>query len=314
VATIPTKGEYDERMTSTILLILASDHRDGLERELYGLTASPTPAEAARISQDKLTVYQALVDAAPELPEGVQAGILVDEQYGAAVAELAARSDGLINLSMPLEASGKEWFEFAYDDWQQHGLFFGNDHAKVLIRDNPEFDASARALQAEKMADLSTWCRQNGRPLIIELLVPATEADLAQVDGDAHRYDDELRPELTLRAIEFLQDHGADPAVWKVEGMDATEDAQAVADLAVRDGREATCIVLGRHSSREDLDRWLEAAAPVANFTGFAIGRSIWWDALVDLRSGSIDRDEAQRRITAEYLAYAKDFLDARPA
>ncbi|MCU1526780.1 MAG: hypothetical protein JWP75_543 [Frondihabitans sp.] len=299
-------------MTPKTLLILASDHRDSLERDLYRLTAPPTPAEAARISQDKLTVYQALVDVAPELPAGVQAGILVDEQYGAAVAELAGRSDGLINLSMPLEASGKDWFEFAYDDWQTHGTFFDNDHAKVLIRDNPEFDDASRSKQAERMAQLSVWCRENHRPLIIELLVPATEADLAQVDGDQHRYDDELRPELTLRVIEYLQDHGADPAIWKVEGMDVEKDARAVADLAVRDGRAATCIVLGRHSSREDLDRWLDAAAPVAGFTGFAIGRSIWWDALIDLRAGTIDRDQAQRRVGQEYLDYAKEFLGAR--
>ncbi|GAA4685555.1 2-deoxy-5-keto-D-gluconate 6-phosphate aldolase domain-containing protein [Frondihabitans cladoniiphilus] len=299
-------------MTANTLLILASDHRDSLETDLYELTASPTPAEAARISQDKLTVYQGLVDVAAELPDGVQAGILVDEQYGAAVAELAARSDGLINLSMPLEASGKDWFEFAYPDWQTHGLFFENDHAKVLIRDNPEFDDADRSKQAEKMAELSTWCRENHRPLIIELLVPATDADLAQVDGDKHRYDDEMRPELTLRAIEYLQDHGADPAIWKVEGMDSEKDAQAVADLAVRDGREAKCIVLGRHSSKEDLDKWLDAAAPIDDFVGFAIGRSIWWDALVDLRAEKIDRAEAQRRIGAEYLDYAKRFLAAR--
>lgn len=300
-------------MPSDILLILASDHRDSLETDLYELTEPPTPAEAARISQDKLTVYQALVDAAPELPAGVQAGILVDEQYGAAVAELAARSEGLIDLSMPLEASGEEWFEFAYDDWQTHALFFGNDHAKVLVRDNPEFDDADRSKQARHLAELSVWCRANGRPFIIELLVPATDADLAQVDGDKHRYDDELRPELTLRAIEYLQDHGADPSIWKVEGMDSRQDAQAIADLAKRDGRDATCIVLGRHSTREDLDRWLDAAAPVEGFTGFAIGRSIWWDALVDLRADRIDRAEAQRRIGAAYLDYARTFLAARP-
>lgn len=300
-------------MASDILLILASDHRDSLETDLYELTAPPTPAEAARISQDKLTVYQALVDAAPELPEGVQAGILVDEQYGAAVAELAQRSDGLVNLSMPLEASGKDWFEFAYDDWQKHATFFDNDHAKVLIRDNPEFDDTDRAKQAGNMKELSAWCRENGRPLIIELLVPATDADLAKVDGDKKRYDDELRPRLTLEAITYLQDHGADPAIWKVEGMDSEQDAKAVADLAVRDGRQATCIVLGRHSTRDDLDRWLDAAAPVEGFTGFAIGRSIWWDALVDLRAEKIDRNEAQGRIRAAYLDYAKTFLAARP-
>ena len=49
---------------SRVLLILAADHRDSLERGLYGLTAPPTPAQAARISADKLLVYQALLDAA----------------------------------------------------------------------------------------------------------------------------------------------------------------------------------------------------------------------------------------------------------
>ena len=69
---------------SRVLLILAADHRDSLERGLYGLTAPPTPAQAARISADKLLVYQALLDAAAWLPAQIQPGVLVDEQYGAA--------------------------------------------------------------------------------------------------------------------------------------------------------------------------------------------------------------------------------------
>lgn len=67
-----------------VVLILAVDHRASLERDLYGLTAAPTPAQAARISADKLLVYQALLDAAGQLPANVQPGVLIDEQYGAA--------------------------------------------------------------------------------------------------------------------------------------------------------------------------------------------------------------------------------------
>jgi hypothetical protein len=38
---------------------------------------------------------------------------------------------------MPLEASGREWFDFAYgDDWQRHAGLFATGQVKVLVRDN----------------------------------------------------------------------------------------------------------------------------------------------------------------------------------
>ena len=83
----PCGGVPEDR----VLLILAIDHHASLERDLYGLTAPPTPAQAARISADKLLVYQALLHAAGQLPANVQPGVLIDEQYGASVAELATQ-------------------------------------------------------------------------------------------------------------------------------------------------------------------------------------------------------------------------------
>jgi myo-inositol catabolism protein IolC len=258
-------------------------------------------------------VYEALVQASATMPDGAQAGILVDEQYGTDVANLAAKSDGRISLSMPIEASGKEWFEFAYgDSWKQHAEEFHTDHAKVLIRDNPTLPASDREAQAARLAEVSEWAASTRHQLIIELLVPAGDDDLKSVGGDKKRYDDELRPRLTLEVITYLQDHGANPAIWKVEGMDTTRDAAAVAELARRDGRTADCIVLGRHSSKEDLDRWLEIAAPLAGYVGFAIGRSIWWDPLSDHLAGSTSSDVAVERIAQSYLDYARDFMAHR--
>ena len=299
--------------TDRALLILADDHRDSLEKDLYKLTAPPTDAQAARIRADKMLVYEALVEATKRLPDHAQAGILVDEEYGADVAALAAKSDGRINLSMPIEASGKEWFEFAYgDDWRTHAGYFQTDHAKVLIRDNPSLSVPDRLQQAERLKVVSAWAAETRHHLIIELLVPATDEDLRSVGGDKKRYDDELRPGLTLTVIEFLQDHGADPAIWKVEGMDTAKDAAAVATIARRGGRTADCIVLGRHASKEDLDRWLEVAAPLPGYVGFAIGRSIWWDALTDHLAGTISADVAQQRIADTYLGYASDYLKSR--
>jgi len=301
-------------MSDPLLLILAMDHRDSLERELYKLTAPPTPAEAARIAADKLLIYRALLDAAAQLPAGARAGVLVDEQYGASVAELAQHVPTL-DLAMPIEASGHPWFQFAFgDDWRRHAEFFAIGNSKVLIRDNPGFDESDRRGQAETLSKVSDWAREAGHPLIVELLVPATDADLASVAGDATRYDAELRPRLTVQVIHELQDAGVEPALWKVEGLEATADAREVARAARRGGRDARCIVLGRHAPTERLEHWLTQAAPVADFVGFAIGRSIWWDPLGDLLAGTIDEAEAQRRITTAYLVYANDFITARAA
>jgi myo-inositol catabolism protein IolC len=299
--------------TTRLLFILADDHRDSLEKELYKLTEAPTAAQAARIRADKMLVYEALVAATTRLPDAAQAGILVDEEYGADVAELAAKSDGRIDLSMPLEASGKDWFEFAYgDDWKTHAGFFATDHAKVLIRDNPSLSVPDRLQQAERLKVVSAWAAETRHHLIVELLVPATDNDLATVGGDKKRYDSELRPKLTLEVLGFLQDHGADPAIWKIEGMDTPEDAAAVADLARRGGRDAECIILGRHAPKEDLDRWLEVAAPLPGYVGFAIGRSIWWDPLVGHLAGTISSDVAQHQIAENYLSYAHAYLDAK--
>ena len=300
---------YDRRP----LLILAADHRASLERELYGLTAPPTPTQAARICADKLLIHQAVLDAAAQLPEDVQPGILIDEEYGASAIELAGRADNTINLSIPIEASGNDWFEFAYgDQWRRHAEFFRADHSKVLVRDNPGFDAERRARQAADLAEVSTWARGAGRPLILELLVPASDADKQAVANDSARYDAEIRPGLTVQVIEYLQDHGVEPAIWKIEGLESHDAAVAVLGAARRGGREARCIVLGRHAPHDTLDRWLKIAAPIPGFVGFAIGRSIWWDPLHAHLHHRATAGQARRRIMENYVDFAQYYLDAR--
>jgi len=214
---------------------------------------------------------------------------------------------------MPLEASGEEWFGFAYgDDWQRHAGFFAAEHAKVLVRDNPGLDPDLREQQAQRLAQVSAWAAAANRSLILELLVPATDADKGATAGSTDRYDDELRPGHTLKVMEYLQDRGVEPAIWKVEGLDRHDDAVAVAAMAVRAGRQARCVVLGRHAPHGKLDHWLQVAAPVPGWTGFAIGRSIWQDALHAHLHHHCTAGEAQRRISDAYLDYARYYLSAR--
>ena len=295
------------------LLILAMDQRDSIEQKLFGIDGTPSPADAARIADAKLLIYRALVDAIAELPDTVQPGVLVDEQYGGSVLELAGAAGDVVNLAAPLEKSGQEWFDFEYGDaWQEHAAFFRTDHTKVLIRDNPGLDPAERTEQARKLATVADWCRSTKRSFLLELLVPATDDDLASVDGDTDRYDDEVRPGLTVAALEFLQDAGVTPDLWKIEGLNASDDAERIAATARRGGLDARCIVLGRHAPQEALDHWLQVAAPVDGFVGFAIGRSNWWDPLSQRLAGDLGAKKTQRAIADNYLHYAKTWVAAR--
>jgi hypothetical protein len=196
----------------------------------------------------------------------------------AGVAELASHSAGAVSLCMPLEGSGQEWFGFAYgDDWQRHAGLFAAEHAKVLVRDNPGLDPVRREQQATRLGQVSSWAARTGRSLILELLVPATGADKDATGGNLRRYDHELRPGHILQVMEYLQDHGVEPAFWTVEGLGRHDDAVAVAAMAQRAGRQARCLVGGRHASYDALEHWLQVAAPIPGWAGFAIGRSIWW-------------------------------------
>ena len=89
------------------------------------------------------------------------------------------------------------------------------------------------------------------------------------------------------RTIEEFQDGGVEADVWKIEGIDTQEDCERIAQTARRDGRDGViCVVLGRGANDEKVEHWLRQGAPVDGYAGFAIGRTIWWDALKGFLDG----------------------------
>ena len=172
------------------------------------------------------------------------------------------------------------------------------------------------ALQTERLKRLADWLHEHDRRFLFELLVPATDAQLESVGGDSDRYDAELRPELMRRAIADLQDFGVEVDIWKIEGVDEQSDAEMLAEQTRKgEGREGVvCVLLGRGASDEKVDHWLRAAAPVEGFIGFAIGRSIWWDALKGSIDGSLDRDTAAQQIADNYLRFIRVYEEQETA
>jgi 5-dehydro-2-deoxygluconokinase len=215
---------------------------------------------------------------------------------------------------MPVERSGQEEFDFQYGGaaFGAHVQAFDPDFAKVLVRYNPEGDADLNRRQAARLRRLSEWLHRRGRKLLFELLVPATPAQLASAGGQVARYDAALRPALMVGAIGQLQSAGVEADVWKVEGLDRRSDCAGVVAQAHSDGRGGVgCVVLGRGADAARVDAWLRAAAGVPGYLGFAIGRSIWFEALRDWLSGGGDRGAAARTIADNYLRFVGVYEDA---
>jgi myo-inositol catabolism protein IolC len=297
------------------LYILAFDHRGSFQKKWFGLGDEITQEDTDRITDAKTLIYEGLELALRQGAEPSVTGALVDELFGGEVPR-RAKEHG-IKLSMPVEKSGQNEFDFEYgDDFAAHIEKFDPDFSKVLVRYNPDDpDTEMNKRQLERLKRLADWLHENDGKFLFELLVPATDAQLEQVGGDSDRYDAELRPELMRRAIADVQDAGVEVDIWKIEGVDERADCQMLAEQSRSGGRDGVvCVLLGRGASDQKVDHWLKQAAPVQGFIGFAIGRSIWGDALSGYIDGSLERETAVRQVCDNYLRFVKVYEDAEAA
>jgi myo-inositol catabolism protein IolC len=282
------------------LYLLAFDHRGSFQKKLLGIPGEPTPDERARISEAKGVIFDGFRRALGGGLSGDAAGILVDEEFGADIAREATALGA--QLAMPVEKSGQDEFDFEYGDaFGEHIAEFDPTYAKVLVRYNAEGDAELNRRQAERLARLGSWLHGTDRKFLFELLVPAEPHQLEKAGGDVDRYDRELRPDLMIAAIRECQAAGVEPDIWKIEGLDARENCVRLAEAARTGGRDdVKCVVLGRGGDASKVIAWLEAGAGVPGFAGFAVGRTIWWDALEAWLAGA-SAETAVESIAANY-------------
>ncbi len=293
------------------LYILAFDHRGSFQKKMFGIEGDPTEAETATIADAKKLIFEGMEKAVERGLDAKSAGVLVDEQFGSDIPELS-KQHGL-SLTMPVEKSGVDEFQFQYgEDFGEHISKYDLLASKVLVRYNPDGDKEMNARQIERLKQLADWLHENDRLFLFELLVPAEKDQLESVGGDTDRYDAELRPELMRRAIEDFQNAGVEVDIWKIEGVDTRADAEMLSKQATSgEGREnVKSVLLGRGASDEKVDHWLTQAAPVPGFIGFAIGRSIWWDALKAFLDGG-DREASAEQIADNYMRFIKVYDEA---
>jgi len=278
------------------LLILPFDHRSSFSKKILGIEVQPTPEQIGRIKGLKKLIFEAFLNARSEIENPQNLGILVDECYGKEI--LKEANEKGITTSVGVEKSGQEVFTFEYGkDFGEHILEIDPTYVKVLVRYNPENKRINRK-QLRRLKKLSKFCEKNNRKLLFELLVPPTEKKL-ETSKD---FDTEIRPTITARALkEIAKKIKVD--IWKLEGSD-TAGWNIVLEALPKD---AKVIVLGRGEDKEKVKFWLTEASKFDQIIGFAIGRTIFMQPLVDLLENGISEEEARTQIAQNYR-YFVDF------
>jgi myo-inositol catabolism protein IolC len=295
------------------LYIQPFDHRGSFQTKMFGWKGKLTEEQTARIAAAKQVIYDGFKAALTGGVPKEKAGILVDEQFGAAILRDATTNGYL--TACPAEKSGQEEFDFEYGkEFARHIEAFQPTFCKVLVRYNPEGDADLNQRQAARLSQLCEYLHSETSSLFMfELLVPAERAQLERVNGDKKAYDLDIRPGLMVTAVKQLQNAGVEADVWKIEGLDRREDCEKIVAVARRDGRDRVgCIVLGRGEDDQKVDEWLATAATVPGFIGFAVGRTVFWEPLVQWRDDKISRAAAVTEIARRYRGFVDVFENAR--
>jgi myo-inositol catabolism protein IolC len=283
------------------------DHRGSFQTKMFGWQSPLSDAQTAEIAAAKRVIYDSFLAALADGVPKEKAGILVDEQFGAAILREAASNN--VVTACPAEKSGQAEFDFEYgEDFTRHIEIFEPTFCKVLVRYNPQGDRALNERQAARLKRLSDFLAERNRSrFMFELLVPPEKAQLDKVKGDKRLYDREVRPRLMVQAIRELQDAGVEPDLWKIEGLDRRDDCEAIVTAVRAAGRDrVSCMVLGRGENDQTVRDWVAVAASVPGFIGFAVGRTTFWDPLVTWRSKKATRYQAVAEIAGRY----REFVD----
>ncbi len=295
------------------LFILPFYHRSSFDAGLLDIRGRQAdPQEVEQLAGYKRVIYEGFLKAIENGVPRETAAILVDQKYGEEL--LADANQEGITTCTSVEKSGQPEFDFEYGDaFKQRLQDAAPTFAKALVRYNPDGDASANENQRRRLKILSDHAHSTGYKFMFELLVPATEGQLESVGQNHQAYDLNLRPELTVRAISELQQVAVEPDVWKLEGMEHSAAIQNVVAQARAGGRARVgIIVLGRGENEKRVQEWLTVGAQTEGVIGFAVGRTVFWQPLLDYKEGGISRDEAVGHIGGTYQRLYELFIGAR--
>ncbi len=164
---------------------------------------------------------------------------------------------------------------------------------KVLAKHRPDYTETIVTGQIERLLELQAWCRAHGQPLVLEVVVP-------RESEPEHEFETTGRAPIMAAYIRRAYGVGLVPDYWKIEGT-TDAGAAAVIDRAIAEDPRPRFLVLGKGAGMDLVLRWFAAAKTMTTASGFAIGRTVYFEPVTRWLRGELARDEALDRIATTY-------------
>jgi len=286
---------YNTNNMKKQLIIMPFDHRGSFKKHLIG-TKKITKKQHKELEDLKKMIYQAFLNVYKKHKKKDNLAILVDEEFGAKILKDAKKRK--IQICLTTEKSGQKQYGFEYgSSFGKHINKFKPDYVKALVRYNP-LNKNVNKAQLKKLKRLSDFCKKNNYKLLIELLVPATDKDLKLAKTEK-KYEKTLRLTRTVQAIkEIKQKVKVD--IWKMEGFSAKGWKRIIKVVP----KTSSIIFLGRGEDDKKVKKWLMDAKKFEQIIGFAIGRTIFLNALKRYQAKKISKSKAQDLIAKKFQSY----------
>jgi len=277
------------RSSNHELLVLAFDHRVQFEQE-----ADAAGVDRGQIEKLKHWIYEgferALATAGME-----SAALLVDPIYcDAVLAEATARG---MRIGVPIEAAGSmptRWIE----DGPVHPQLLirpSRWFVKALFHLHPGLPQAVRAVQLERLRELQSACETLERDLMIEIVEPA---GMAFADGDLPA----IVGELAMTGIE--------PRWWKLPSLSAA-DWRVLERTLDAAGSDARVVILGGGQSLHSFDDVFRVAGASPRAAGFAVGRSVFGDAMKAFFEGAVQREAVITQVSERFTGLVSSWRNA---
>ena len=286
------------------LFVLPFDHQTGLWKE-FGWMNPITDDQTALMIKTRDITYQGYQYGLSLGIPVADTAILTDDIYGKNVIEHAKENHH--PLIYTLEKSGQPALVFQHNDWQERILASKPQWIKTLVRYNPTANRTDLDATLTNLKIVSDFANEHSIPFMIEPLVQPTEPQKEISD-----FDHTMRPDLTVQMIHEIYSAGITPTVWKIEGSDSAEFYTKSADAITSHDTDARIVVLGRNETLEQVCEWLTVGAQNDFVIGFAVGRTVFLDAIKKYLSGEMTNEDAIKQIGENYFKLYQAFTNAK--
>jgi len=263
------------------LFVLAVDHRTQFEE-----IADRVGADRARLSE-----FKSLAVRAAELVarKRTNIGIICDGEYGVDALFEAEELPLWIARTVEQHASKPVTYVLGYDVGSGLLTWPKSQTVKCLCHYHPDDPPSLRARQEDALLQLDQACKALGRELLIEIIPDR--------DGT-------LNDETVSRAIGALYNCGIRPDWWKLEPIRSNKAWENIGKaVALGDAQCRGILILGSTAQADELRQAFEASKGCDLVRGFAVGRLIVGDIILEWLQGRLNDDRTCEAIALNFEA-----------